>query len=319
MKITRNIGYLDWVANEVKEIKLPREHFIEEIALHGDFTVTTDDSTGTVTVKEDEIFGIIKRLDIVANGKDTLVSLAGEELWFLNRIQYKVAPLYTALTNVDGTGKDASFHLKIRLTPGLGDLRGAYPSFRFSDLICRITFGAITDLYTLTGAATASVVTTSKLRFEVTEVVRTAQNQNANVQFLQKISSSKDTTSVSGQSGNEIELPVGLDYRGILCVVRDNSVRSATFIDNWIIRQDGITPHIDRSSKRQLGEQTQLYLGALPTGVFYLNFWKDGLPDFPFILRTKGWSKLEVVPNASASPTATSTIAVIPIQHIPFS
>lgn len=226
----RFCGNVVFQANSPVEIDLPRGMTYKELylKLSGAPTLTAANNTAAKTLQGDE-WAVVTRIDIIANGVDTIRSFSGNELWWLNYFLYRQSPF---------------------VTPGIGDTSTANPTFYsvlnlpfwsvgtvrpidtlldariLSDLKLRITWGQYTSIN-----ADASAWTT-----EPTIKVYSLESMLAEGPFskwnLYKIR--KEITSTNSQF--EIQLKVGPVYRGFLLNFTDAGADDGTILNNfkWI-------------------------------------------------------------------------------------
>lgn len=184
------------------------------LKLHGSFTPTAAvDHTPDHIMCGDE-WGVVKRIQLIANNTDVIKSFSGNELWWLNYFMYGVPPHITPELGDASAAAAIPFTscliLPLWMPRSLRPMDTALDARELSDLKLEITWGDLQDILEIdAGAANAWTV-------EPTIEIHSLESYNVSGPFSQwrvyKIQ--KTITGVEPQF--QVILPVGPMYRGFL-------------------------------------------------------------------------------------------------------
>jgi len=197
------------------------------IRLKGAATVAGASNTLANTAAGDE-WGVVKKIEIIANGVDVIRSYSGLDLWMMNYFVYGVPPL-TVATFGDGATANPPFDSVLVLPFWMPDT--TYPmdtvldARNMSSLEIAVTWGTFTDIN-----SAASAFTTSPT-IEVYSAE--AYNQAGNYSVLRQYPIQKTIDATNAQF--EIQLPIGPLYRGFMLQFTDAGVDSASILNNFKI------------------------------------------------------------------------------------
>lgn len=178
------------------------------LRLTGAATTTIANNTAALTSLGDE-WGVIKKVEIIANGSDVLFSMSGNDLWWYNRLWYDTFPHVTPTIGDGATANpafDSTLIIPFWSPRSSKKIDTALFSGEFSDFRLEITWGTFTDI---NSAATA--FTTNP----VVEVGSTEQEPSVLPPVLRRII--KYVQQPAGANAAfRIPLDVGPMYRGFL-------------------------------------------------------------------------------------------------------
>jgi hypothetical protein len=206
------------------------------IRLKGAATTTAGNNTKANTARGDE-WGVIKRIDIIANNTDVIRSISGNELWWLNYFFFGKIPFITAALGDGATANppfDSTLILPFWMPRSLRPMDTALDARELSDLKIEITWGAYTDV---NSAATAWTT-------EPVVEVHSLESFNVKGPFSQWriYTIEKEITATNAQF--QVQLPVGPMYRGFMFATTDAGVDDADIINNMKIKS-GTTIYAD--------------------------------------------------------------------------
>jgi hypothetical protein len=199
-----------YVSGAKQVIQLSRGMIYREMYLNLTCTPTLSAANNTIAnaAKGDQ-WGVVKRIDIVANASDIIRSFTGEQLWFLNRFYYGFNP---RVFSILGDGATANPVLDSTLIIPFWSPRSAKPmdtcldSRELSDLRLEITWGTFTDVNSAATAWTTNpqIVVGSLEAFGIDGPFNLARVTQVQV------------TPAGANTGLRVDLPVGPQYRGLL-------------------------------------------------------------------------------------------------------
>lgn len=187
-------------------------------------TLSAANNTQAKTDPGDE-WGLIKRIDLIANNTDVIKSISGSALWFLNKMLYGVNPRVTVQLG-DAATANVAFNSVLILPlwmPGIiRPMDTALDSRELSDLKLEITWGTHTDINSdATGFTTAPTLKVFSLEsFGVAGPF--AQWRVFEIE--------KEVTSTTARF--QIQLPVGPVYRAFLIRTTDAGVEQNDIMNN---------------------------------------------------------------------------------------
>lgn len=225
----RFLETVDYSQNNKKAERLSRGSVYRELHLRltGQPTLTAPNNTQANTDRGDE-WGVVKRIDIIANNTDVIKSISGNALWWMNHLMYGNSPRITPALG-DGATANPSFDsvliLPFWMPNSVRPIDTALDARELSDLKIEVTWGSFTDV---NSAATAW---TTEPQLEV------ASLESFNVQgpFSQwrVFEIEKEITATNPRF--QIQLPVGPIYRGFMLNFTDAGVDDPAVLNNFKI------------------------------------------------------------------------------------
>jgi|LGVE01.1.fsa_nt_gb hypothetical protein len=160
-------------------------------------------------IEQGDEWGVVKRIDIIANNTQVIRSISGNQLWWLNHFMYGVQPpLSVALGNgVADPAVCTSLVLPFWMPRSIRPLDTALDARELSDLKIEVTWGDSTDI-----AASAAP---GFLQEPVLEV-HSLECFNINRTFSQWRSYDIVHTVTAANASFQVILPVGPMYRGFM-------------------------------------------------------------------------------------------------------
>ena len=210
-----------------KEVEdLSRGMIIRELYLKlaGAATITAGNNTQANTQRGDE-WGVVKRIDIIANGTDNIRSISGTALRWLNMFQYGAYPrVSTALG--DGATANPAFAsvliLPFWMPRAVRPIDTALDTRELSDLTIEITWGTFTDVNSAASAWTT----------EPSLTVYALESFGIKGPFSQSRIFAIEETITATNSQFKTRLPVGPMYRGFLINTTDAGVDEGDILNN---------------------------------------------------------------------------------------
>lgn len=251
---------INYQANNKVAESLSRGMIYREIYLKlvGQVTVTGTNNTQAKTMPGDE-WGVVKRIDLIANNTDVIRSISGNALWWLNYFLYGVPPQITPAVG-GGAANPAfvsSLVLPLWMPRSIRPMDTALDARELSDLKMEITWGDEDDVNSdASGWTTEPYIEIHSLESFLVE----GPFSQWRVYTLEK-----EITATNAQF--QITLPVGPMYRGFMMNFTDDSVDVGTILNNFKVKA-GTTIYAD------IPEALLHHIDRLRAGV--VRFWDDG-------------------------------------------
>lgn len=253
---------VQFVANNKVNEDLSRGMIYRELALRltGAATTTGVNNTGANTLKGDE-WGVVKRIDVIANNTDVIKSISGVELWWLNFFWYGARPQVTAAIG-DGATANPPFEsvliLPFWMPQSVRPIDTALDSRELSDLKIEVTWGTFTDI----NSAATAFTTAPQLHVSSVESFGVAGPfaQWRTYEIQQQITATNPRL--------QIQLPVGPIYRGFYVNFTDANVDSGAILNNFkVVSGTTVFADVREEDLRQVQAiRTNLQRDFGPTG-----------------------------------------------------
>jgi len=225
----RKQGNVDYQANSKVSLSLSRGMIYRELylKLSGDTLAAIAENTQALTLQGDE-WGIIKRIDLIANNTDVLRSISGNQLWWLNYFLYGVPPHVTPRVGDGVADPDFESYLVLPLwmPRSLRPMDTALDARELSDLKLEITWGSETDIF-----ATCALGWTTEPVLEV----HSLESFGAKGPFSQWRVYAIEKTITATEAQFQVQLPVGPMYRGFLMNFTDAGKDANDILNNFKI------------------------------------------------------------------------------------
>lgn len=210
-------------------VELSRGMLYRELHLRliGQPTLTAANNTAANTQRGDE-WGVLKRLDVLANNVDTIFSIDGNALWWVNYFLFGARPKVT-VTLGDATTVNPSFDsvlvLPFWMPQSIRPIDTMLDARRLSQLSVEATWG---DHLSINSAATA-FTTAPKLEVKSLEAFNLPDDVAFSTFRIWKIE--KEITATNPRF--EIDLPVGNMFRAFLLNFTDAGVDDNSVLNNF--------------------------------------------------------------------------------------
>jgi len=311
--LKRRLGDLAYTsAGSISTLQLPRNFNYRALIcrLAGSVVVTGGSGAGAPHVYG--AFKAISKVEVIANGRDTIISVAPDLLQVLNTIDYGTVPVFTNPTN-DAAATysfNCSFVIPFEVRRAIRPVDTLLPSSGLSTLDLKVTWGAGSDMFTgavdFTTAAIQTTTTLSVQSFEEIGVLPGAVS-------VSKMYTIGRTLAASANSNYQVQVSVGNLYRGFLVQTNVAGVMADTVIDGFALESGTevfqkwlSNDEVLDYNKLQYGLETRLI------GNHYLDFLdSDGF--MSEILDTRGLSSLDLILNLAA---VASNLIVVPQEII---
>ena len=226
MKIVRNQGFIDFSANNSDSYFLGRENLYHKIQLRikGQFVIAGSTVSGTPVPYNP--LTLIKRVELIANGKDTLVSASAQDLYIENYIHNQ---LYGERNGVTAGGNqttdvfaECEINFEDKTKRELKNLL-LLDASKLKALELRLTFGNDSDMI----IGDNGTITLNNFRVDI------VSTEEDNLEFIEpsgiRKRASKQIPIAAGD--NEIELFIGNDYNAVLVSTEDNGALDSSIVN----------------------------------------------------------------------------------------
>jgi hypothetical protein len=255
----------------------------------------------------------ISRIELIANGRDTIWSIAPEQIAIMNEIDYGAIPVFLNPTN-DAAATypfNASFIIDLGLVRSVRPIDTLFPAAGLATLDLKITWGAGADMFTgSVDFASAAIQTTTELVVDSFEEIGQLPN-SVGVNKLYTI----DRVINAASTNFQIQVPVGNTYRGFLLHTKIDEVPVDTVLDGVRV-ESGTQVFQNWLANSPILDENKLVYGlpASLVGYYFLD-WLDSDGFLSEILDARRLSGLDLVLNV-AKPAGTTIKVLVNPQEI---
>ena len=275
-RIKRRIAQVAVTENGQATYDIPRGYDIEGIHLRlaGDVVVTT----AGAAVRAEAPTQLIKRVELIADGKNTLVSVPFVMLNKGNVFRKQLGKLTPPSAAAIATySVEADGMIDFALVDGIRPKDSSLRTYGMSLLQMRFTFGQAEDLFT-----GAPVGTLTGMYVEIS-LVECVEERDAKGDFVTKPIALKkvayqDINVAASNANQEIVLPVGNGMRGVILRAEINGEPSDAVINN-IILQSGVDVQFNLPAKVAKRINEHDYELTMPVGFYVADMMKFGPSD----------------------------------------
>lgn len=296
----RYLDRITFTASSISTIDLPREHWAKKITLLLDGQC---DSGSSVSRSAYNPFDIITRIEVIANGSQTIKSISGKMLYLQNILEHGTIPSRTQTPSGTSSANQAfGGALTMYFDKDKDYIESLLPTHVLSSLQLKVTWATAATI----DAGTSFNIDYLYIYPLLTEEINRGQS-TANIGVLKETEFVKVLTA-SGWT--EVDLPIGNVYETITVLTRDNTAASNSIISEYEVVKDGLEiirkARYDQSRAEDLIDYA-IEAANLPTGFTVIDFDLGGSAP----IDTRGWSSLKLRLNVSTTPTSTSDVTVV--------
>ncbi|MBN1175494.1 hypothetical protein JXA48_02525 [Candidatus Woesearchaeota archaeon] len=296
----RFLGSLSYSANGKSTLEIPKDSFLKKLTcrIRGQC-----DSGSVVSRSENNPTELIKRMEIVANGKDTIKSVSFANSYIMDKYQSGTTP-EKVQTPASASQSNQSFSATTYIDFDLDrdELDTLLPAQELNTLQLVITWGQATDVDSGTGFNIdwAYLDVTVEEEGNPEEMGLEAQNMGV----IKEFEIVQDVTASGVQT---IKLPLGNVYQKIFLKVVDNGVQSNTLCTDFEVLLNGLqTVRKERFDMSRADDKTEYGLESVENGVTMIDFDLGGSEP----IDTGEASSFELKINCG-TPTGTANISVV--------
>lgn len=271
--IIRRIGQIDFTAtNQPKSIDLPRKDFYRLIILRLT-VVDTITTLGSPVLRANTPAQFIKRIEVIADGKDTIKSINGTALLFKDFFNFCTYPRRIVPTlSAAALTWNLTLVLMFDLPRAIREIDTILDSGKLSTFELRITGGDPADFYST--APTTRAFTSASVEVLISEAVK-FDTKPITPSVYKELSLEKQITANADEF--QVLLPVGNIYRGFLIENMSDNVLINTGIQDVQIRSG--TTVFFKSPWNNLREANALFHNMETVsfdGMAYVDFCPEG-------------------------------------------
>ena len=311
--LKRRLGDIAYTSSgSISTLQLPRNFNYRSLICRLSGSVIVSGGTGAGAPHVYAAYKAISKIEVIANGRDTIVSVAPDHLQILNTIDYGTVPVFTNPSNDTAAtySFNCSFIIPFEVRRAIRPVDTLLPTAGLSTLDLKVTWGAGSDMFTgsvdFTSAAIQTSTTLSVQSFEEIGALPGALS-------VSKIYTISRTLAASANTNYQVQLSVGNLYRGFLVQTNVSNVMNDTVIDGFSL-ESGTEVYQKWLSNDEVLDYNKLQYGLETrlVGNHYLDFLdSDGF--MSEILDTRGLSGLDLILNLAA---VTSNLIVVPQEII---
>lgn len=305
----RKIGQILYAQNQPRSLDMPRKDLYRFLILRltGILNIAT---LGAPTNRLNSPFNLIKRIELIADGKDTIKSLSGPALLMKNfylfgRYGNRTIPTWaTGAMTFYGT-----LVLPFAQPKAVREADTFFDSGRLSTLELKITWGSMADIFAT--APTTYTETSGVIDVHLAETINLGKPLNLSIY--------KETTLEKQMTASATEfqvlLPVGNIFRGFLIETEVNGDPKQAVINDMQFRSGTTVFYRGEYASLQEGFLTTLGIQdkTLP-GYHYVEFCPEGrLVD---ALNASNLSMLEFIANTTLDGAGVNYIRIYPDELI---
>lgn len=324
--LTRRVGKTSYSANSAQSLDLPRKNLYRDLILWLKGSVVVTDVTTPPVVFTGGIgsgLKIIKRIEVIANGRDTLKSLSLSALAMKNQFLFGERPqitesLLTAATHPFG----GVLHLPFTMPRAIREIDTFLNSGKLATLELRVTYGATSDMYSTQPTALTEGSTVADLEVHVNEAIRLDGKQEPYAAY-KELYIEKDVVAAAAEF--QILLPVGNRYRGFMLecesdgemvdtILKKITIKSGTDVYKAVAAYEGTTYKPAGGAIR--GDNVKCFglSDEALTGYYYIDFCPEGrMVD---ALDATRLSSLEMILDV-AHPGSVDKVRIYPCEIVP--
>lgn len=299
----RQLDRIVYSASSISTIDLPREHWAKKILLQlvGDATT----GSGTPSRSTYNPFDIITRIEVIANGSQTIKSISGKMLYLQNILEHGTIPNRTQTPSAASQSNQAfGGGLMLYFDKDKDYLESLLPTHVLSSLQLKITWGTALSI----DSQSSNGLTINSLY--VYPLLTEELNRGQSTAGIGVCKETEFVKVLTAAGWTEVDLPVGNVYNSLSVLTRDNTAASNTIISEYEVIKDGL--EVIRKARFDQSRSEDLIDYALettnqPTGFTVIDFDLGGSAP----INTRGWSSLKLRLNVSTTPTATSDVTVV--------
>jgi hypothetical protein len=312
--LKRRVGSATYTsAGSVSTIELPRNYNYRRLLCRITGTNTTAGGTAGGAVHPHAAHRAISRLELIANGRDTIMSISPEALKIMNILDYGCVPAFSNPSAITAAAYtfSASFILDLALVRSVRPIDTLFPAAGLSTLDLKVTWGAGLDMFT--GAVTITSATISACELVVSsfeEVGAIPGGVGVNKLFT------IDRTITAASTNFQIQVPVGNLYRGFLVHTKNDEVPVDTMLDGARV-EAGTEVFQNWLTNDELLDYNKLnhHLETRLVG-YHLLDWLDSDGFLSEILDTRKLSNLDITLNVALPSGTTRKVQVFPQEII---
>ena len=260
-------------AGNTRSVELPRSFLYKYLAFRLSGSVTVGTATGPIN---ESPLGLLRRIDLIADGRKLLWSLGGRDAFRLSQIlQGKRGELDGASTGTDPIGATFLIHNEaVRLRLPIDSYFDPRP---YEKIELRVQWGTVADLFSTVGTATIAATTSLDV-----QVVQSAEGA-PHILFNRLLLFDEQVITASS-SALTFNVPRSGNLHGLLIRVDNAGTPTNDSLNFITLKSDNNFLHIDRLTAATLRARNVIEYSVDGTttdsgldGYFFLDLTEDGL------------------------------------------
>lgn len=302
--IERQLDDVPFSANGSKALDIPRNGVLRGISFRLVGTYTT--GTGTWAKFDHSVYKLIQRIEIIANGKDTLKSVPFFFTRLLARADSGTLPDLTDVGNTASTAYPfvAYGFIPFAFTRARRPLDGALDTRKLSSLSLVVTWGTDTTMYGTLGSGGSFTVTPS-LQVKLEEYANVEPDFKAAINRHSTIQHEVTATKVEDQE----KLVIDRVYRRFFVYAEAAGMASNAIINKITLKSGTYVFKSVKGPMAQSSLKTLYGIDAVDTGLYVVDATTDGM--LTEALNARGLTSLEFVFDVTKQ-AGTNIVYVIP-------
>ena len=294
----RYLGNVQYVENQMKTFDIPCDAFLKKLSLRLSGTVSTPvfDSANPnkPILKHDNPLGLINRIDVRVNGKDTIKSVSFANKYWIDTYHNATQPELIQTPNTNN--KTKSFSAKTTIDFDLNKIIKTYLPTR-----------NLTSLKLLVTWANSSKIATNTTINEAQLDITSTENSSTDPRLASGIFIENEIIqNITAAGKQKISLPQGNFYKGFFLKAINDGNPSNDFIESFDVELGGmLTIRSENFMQARSDDKTEYSLDVLPNGCVMIDFPQPintskgaGVTNFDLIVHTKsptGIANIQVV------------------------
>lgn len=322
---SRRVGKVTYSASTAKSLDLPRKNLYRDLILwlKGSLVIATAGAPVLYTGGIGSGLKVISRVEVIANGRDTIKSLSLSALAMKNQFLYGARPQITETGLTAATHPfGGAVHLPFAMPRSVREIDTLLNSGKLATLELRVTYGNFTDMFSTNPTTITAGSSVADLEVYLNEAIRMDGKDEAYSAY-KELYIEKTVTAASTEF--QILLPVGNRYRGFMIecesdgemvdtILKKVTIKSGTDIYKAIDAYEGTTYKPAGGALRADNIKCFGLSDETLTGYYYVDFCPEGrLVD---ALDASRLSSLEMILDVAA-PGTTDKVRVYPCEIVP--
>jgi len=266
-----NIGTLDFATGQKKSIDIPRDGVAVQYNIRVQYTCTNG-ATGPTTPHFQTLARLLRRVDVVLGGRDTVVSQSGESL--AARAQYEWGTPAdgmadtVVLTNSAATVYDVTIPIPRFLPRSMRPLMCADDLRAITQATLEITWGT-SDAANLFGTTNSAAISAVTCWVEVEYLIDMPAPAEAAFAVRQLSEIVQDYSAANDNLSVTIDGQTGLAVRTIAFAALDNLVGSNSLVNSWKLQAGTDIFHQRKAPALQAKNKIEFGQESLITGYYF--------------------------------------------------
>jgi hypothetical protein len=310
---SRRVGKVEWKESAAVSLDMPRKNLYRSIILNleGTLTITTAGSPVLYTGGLGSALKAIARVELIANGRDTIKSISGDAIGMKNMFLMGTKPVLTeTLITAAAHPFGGIIKLPLAMPRSIREIDTLLNSGILSTLELRVTYGAVDCMFST--APTTYAMTKADVEVHIDEAIR-LDGKDEPYSAYKELYIEKTVAAASAEF--QILLPVGNRYRGFLIETESDGEMANTIV-NTVQIKSGTDVFFKKQMDVIQGQNAIDYDLEAQTfvGYGYVDFCPEGrLVD---ALNASGLSSLEMILDVSA-PGTIDKVRIYPCEIVP--